>query len=619
MTLPIEESKLLQQISAEYNMAFQYMNPKRVMNLDRYRILSNQSKTKDLVSDKLLFTVFQTSLSKLYDDKLSVVFSPGHPDDTDKVDGLNPVAKYDYYKMGKDQLDYDWDWYSCFWGSGFLDVSEWDGKKKLMRPSVVNNATLLIDPDGSLVNGDQRGFGAYRFWGREIAKTKDQMSKDGYQNFSELTPINDFTSLNYYAKQAVRLAQNLAQPAPVNDFENDYISHLEWWTTIKGEKWIVTVDLKFTKVLKAKKWWDSTWPLIQRKLFPIPNDPLGISIPDLVEDLNRHRSVLMNLGLLMAKSDLYPMYIYDRNVISPTSDLSFGFNKWIPADGNPREGVTPLQKPAAGQIVSYIFDMLDQAAQRSTGATSMQQGVQSEKPRSANEVVRVFNAAEERISTSAKVFGWSEREFWNSWLKNSSHYMTSLHEKWVRIDGPFGPKFKSYSGDDFGFEEDPDIVIESKTLNDAKSQDAKSDAVAFTNLIAQDQSVNRRYWNKRTAKLFGVETEEINRLFPQTPDELIAEDENVRLSENKLVKISIDDDHQTHLLIHANADDTPASIVHIEAHKAALKIKRQQMGMNPETLQNPGNLPMSTQTTPNMVGQGSAPAVKTAPSFQVQQ
>ena len=123
MTLPIEESKLLQQISAEYNMAFQYMNPKRVMNLDRYRILSNQSKTKDLVSDKLLFTVFQTSLSKLYDDKLSVVFSPGHPDDTDKVDGLNPVAKYDYYKMGKDQLDYDRDWYSCFWGSGFFNVS----------------------------------------------------------------------------------------------------------------------------------------------------------------------------------------------------------------------------------------------------------------------------------------------------------------------------------------------------------------------------------------------------------------------------------------------------------------------------------------------------------------
>ncbi len=618
MNLPKAEQDLLNQFQVEYRLGYDYMAPKRIENLTRYRLYSNQKKDKELVSDTLGFTIFNTVHSKLYDDQLSVTFSPSHPDDTDKVDGLNPVAKYDYYKMGKDQFDFDWDWYACFWGSGFLDVSEYDSKKKLMRPSVVNNAVLVLDPDGTLVNGDQRGFGAFRFWGREIAKTKNQMKLSGYQNYQSLTPSFDFSSLAYIDKQYRRTAQDLTTPAQPVDYENDYIPVLEWWTHVNGEKWMFVCDLNFQHILKAKKWSFDQWPLIQRKLFPIPNDPLGVSVFDLIEDKQRARSILTNLGLAMAKADLYPMYVYDRSVISPTSDLSFNFNKWIPADGNPREGVIPLQKPVAGQIVSYIMDLLDQASQKATAASSMQQGVINDKPRSANEVVRVFNQSEDRISTTAKVFGWSEREFWRWWLKNNSTYLTSLHKKFVRIDGPFGTKFEVYSGDDFQFQDDPDIFIESKVLSDAKNQDAKNDAVAFSNLIAQDQSVNRRYWNKRTAKLFGLTSDEVDRLYPPTPDELTARQENISLDKNKLVKIDINDDHVAHLLIHANADDTNAAIVHIEAHKAAIMMQRKLMAANPQTPANPGNMPMNVQNQPNLFGQGSAPAAQTANPNTVQ-
>ncbi len=616
MNLPKDESQLLQQIATEYRMAYDYVAPKRIEVQNRYKLYSNQNKNKELVSDTLVFSVFQTVHSQLYDDRLVTTLVPSKADDTDKVDALNPIIKYDALKMEKDQLDFDWDWYACFWGSGFVDVSAFDADKLLMKPSIVNNAVLLMDPWGTIVNGDNRGLGAWRFWGREIAKTKLEMGNDGFEGYENLTPSSDFSSLSYIDKSFRNIAQGTITPAIPVAYENDLIPILEWWTQVNGQKWLFYTDVKFTKVLKAKKWWADEWPLVQRKLFPIPNDPFGVSVLDLIEDKQRARSILTNLGLQMAKADLYPMYVYDRNVISPTSDLSFGFNKWIPADGNPGEGVRPLQKPIAGPIVSYIMDLLSQGAEKATAANSMAQGAQSEKSRSANEMVRVFDKANQRTSTSAKVFSWSEKGFWRWWLRNNQKYLTKLHEKSVRIDGPFGPHFEIYTGADFDLLDDPDIIIESKILAEAKDDDAKQDAIALNNLIANDQTVNRRYWNKRNAKIFGLDPSEINRLYPQTPDELIAEQENVKLLKNELPKIHINDDHEIHLLIHAKAQDTKAAIVHIEAHKKALMIKR-DMAQAAAPMQAPP--PTSQAQNPNPPGVGTAPATPMPTPNSVQQ
>ena len=614
------EAEILNQIRVEYNFAYQYMNPKRLQNLDRMRLYSNQTRDKSLVGETLVFTVFQTVFSKLYEDSLSVKFSPGHKDDVNKVQSLSPIARYDYGQMDKDQIDYDWDWYTCFWGAGFLDVSEWDPDEKIMRPSVIDNATFLLDPNCTLINGDKRGFGKARFWGREIAKTKFDMSNEGYENYETLAGSNDYSSLAYQDKQARATAQNLGSDVSPTGYDNDYLPLLEWATTVDGKKYIFTSDLKFTKLCKAKEWKQDKWPIIHRKLFPIPGDPFGVSVPDLVEDKHRARSVLMNLGLLDAKSSLYPMYVYDRNAISPTTDLSIGFNKWIPSDGPVNGAVQNLPKQPIGQIVSYIMDVLDQAAQKATAASSMQQGVQSEKPRSANEVVRVFNSSEERISTSAKVFGWSEREFWRFWLEMYEEYFKSAHEKFVRIEGAFGPKFEQITGDIFDFAKDPDIYIESKVLNDAQSQEEVNRTTAFNNLVAQDQSVNRRYLNRRNARIVGgMNQEEIDRLYPPTIDEMKAEDENLSLNKNKLVKIDINDDHLAHLLIHANADTTKATIVHVEAHKRAMMIKRDMAQAPAQVPGNPAEATMSAQVQPNLAGTGSAPAARASTPNSVQQ
>lgn len=168
MNLPTgyDEAKILSQCAIEYKLAFDYVNPKRLQILDRMRLYSNQTKDKSLVGDTTLFTVFNTIHSRLYDDKLAVEFCPGHPDDTWKVDMLSPVYKYDMYKVHKEQIDNDWNFFTEFWGAGWLDLTTWDPEKKMMLPSVIDNATFLVDPNCTLINGDARGLGAARFWGQ---------------------------------------------------------------------------------------------------------------------------------------------------------------------------------------------------------------------------------------------------------------------------------------------------------------------------------------------------------------------------------------------------------------------------------------------------------------------
>jgi len=75
-----------------------------------------------------------------------------------------------------------------------------------------------------------------------------------------------------------------------------------------------------------------------------------------------------------------------------------------------------------------------------------------------------------------------------------------------------------------------------------------------------------------------MEKDEIDRLWPPTIDERIAEDQNDLLNEDKLVPVLPEDDHNVHLEIHTMAKETDASKAHIETHKKALSIKK----TNPE-------------------------------------
>jgi hypothetical protein len=92
--------------------------------------------------------------------------------------------------------------------------------------------------------------------------------------------------------------------------------------------------------------------------------------------------------------------------------------------------------------------------------------------------------------------------------------------------------------------------------------------------------------------------DEVDRLLPPTIDEMRAEDENEKLSDNKLegVQIQATDDHKTHMEIHGKAKDTKAKFAHIEAHKRAMMIQRNNPELFAPFLQPQGPQPDQSPT-----------------------
>jgi hypothetical protein len=126
-------------------------------------------------------------------------------------------------------------------------------------------------------------------------------------------------------------------------------------------------------------------------------------------------------------------------------------------------------------------------------------------------------------------------------------------------------------------------------------------------LALSDPTTNRRYGLKKLAKLNGMTKDEIDRLFPPTIDERIAEDENDRLSDDEFTAVKSTDDHNVHLEMHAKASATNSTYAHIETHKKALSLKK----TNPELFpldQNNQETAFTPPGTPNLSQPAGSPA-----------
>jgi len=65
---------LSRQCRAEYDLAWKHQKPKKDEWEIRLKLYNNQKRDKTAVGDTTLFTIMQTVLASLYNDKLSVTF-----------------------------------------------------------------------------------------------------------------------------------------------------------------------------------------------------------------------------------------------------------------------------------------------------------------------------------------------------------------------------------------------------------------------------------------------------------------------------------------------------------------------------------------------------------------
>ena len=614
-----EQKRCVAQIDKEYHVAFPYNETKRKVQLARLKLYNNQRRDSTTVGDPLMFTVFNTVMASLYDDRLIATWEGrGGEGDEDVEENLNALTAFDYDVMQKNKLDYDWDWDTCFFGRGLVLQMGFDRRKGVMAPlaECLDPTTFIRDPRASSVNGDMQGKGAMRFGGWEVGASYYEL-KDlpGYFNLGMLKKDKETRDMIDETRQARRDAQG-NQHFPQNEeslgkYDNYEFRLLNWVTSIKGVKYLVTLGNNRSVVVRYLKLKNQDrWPITDRSLYPMAHDWDGVSIPDLTEDKQRARAILLNIGLVSAKADVTPTYLFDQTKIKNKNDLNFRINKFVGVDGRIDNVLAPIQKATAHQYVNLIMDVLDQAAQRATATPEIQQGVNPKQERTLGELNLVSSKVDTRYSMSAKIFGWSEADFWKQWyMQYKNHFKNDIDEKVIRIQGAMAPIWRPLKKDNIIALVDPDVKIESKVVSEGRRIREQQSFDQFAGVALADPENNRRYIQRKMGKLRGLNKEELDLMFPPTVDELQAEDENILLNNDKLPKISVTDDHKTHLQVHAKANQNAYSIAHMRSHRKLMIVKRDRPDLfPPQMAQFPGQKPnQQLQQTPPGARPASAP------------
>lgn len=599
-----DRKKLIFQVQAEYRYCRDYVKPRMDESLVRLKLYNNQRRDKKAVGDPLLFTGHSTLLASLYDDRISVKWKPNEMGDITTATNLSVVSEYDYSAMNKPLLDYYQIWDALFFGYGVIDLSNFNRKKMLPVPRVVDPMAWFYDPKGSNINPDEDNLGGMRFLGEEILYTKNEMKESGlYFNLEDVKCSETMDSATAYARQqredALGVNSSLTGGEDLGD--NEYLALLQWKTTFKGKKVLVTLANERELIVRFKYLKADNWEYIAKRAWITPHQFPGVSIPDMVEDKQRMRAVLINLMVLALKSDIKPMYIYNSQAIKNVADLKFGIDRWIAAKGNPETAAIPLQKASPNMgMFSYIYDTLDIGVQKAIASPEIQQGIVSKESRTLGELNLVADKVSTRYSLMVKNMNMGETEFWKLWYQAYKNNMEKdLGEKIVRITGQGEDKFRPFTKENLIAKTDPDVEVVSKVLLDAKKQRLLTKYVNAMQVAMSDPEANKRYILRKFLELSELEEQEINAMLPLTPEEMIAKDQNESLNRNEIVDVLPSDDHRTHIFIHREANVNEASLAHIYTHRKYLKEARKNPEVFPDQA---GQQPVDTMNAQTMMG-----------------
>lgn len=610
--------ELIKQIDREYTMAYDHMKPKWDKWEVRLSLYNNQRRNEEAVGDPLIFTIHQSVLASLYVDQLSSEFAAREPGDEDTASNLNPLAEFDYDEMDKDIIDYMWDWDASFFGVGYCLLMEFSKEFTVPLPQVIDPMVAMPDPFAKSIQGiGRRNMGAAQFFGWEDSATIRQLRDAGvYFNLKNLKQDVSSESnrspfdRNHEARNEAHGLGSIQNKSYNLLGDNRRHRVLNWFTWYRGRLCFVTLAEDRTKVIRFEQLPKTVKyiPVIDRTLFPLSHELHGVSIPDLVEDKQRARSVLQNLVLKSAKLSVLPRYLYNTNKIKNKRDLDSEFNKHVGVDGPVDGSIVPVQNAVIGNEVSYIMNILDSASQRATATPSMNQGVTGEGGRTLGELQLVSQGADTRYSLGARIFGWSERRFWGQWYALYKEYFSDIvDEKIIRINGAAGYMFRTLTRDQIVTAVDPDIKVSSKVVADAERRQELMTFRTFVADIAKDPNTNMRFALKELGRLSAIRRDRVDMLLPPTASELQAEEENIALSKGQKVKVLETDDDMAHIIMHERAAETPAKKAHINAHKRALMLKRAKpemfgspVGMTPELNQVGAGTEMASVDNPDM-------------------
>lgn len=581
-------------IQTLYEESFQFLQERKRRQVSQLVLLNNLQRNDQNISSTLLLTLFNRTLSALYDDRIQIKFLPSQNITQNQINSYNTLAQSDYLEMQKAKLDYDWCWDALFFGRGYMETIRFNKKQKIMEPQVINPLMLGYDPYFENVQD-------WRYYWKWITKSRAELDllirAGALKNISKPSDIPSGIE-TYLYDYKIRRDKAMKAVEPATDSQmGDVFQILEFYGyNENNEKCVYWIDKSFSKIIYEQKLelddgdvivmpdgkavpTGSKWPIVIKEAFRIPHSSVTFSVADLLEDKHRAKSVLLNLAFIAAKDRANPLYGYNPDKVRDvTQFLSRQINQHIPMEDETAAWPLNTQDPMSAGLISFIT-MLQQEATDPVGVGIQVQPSQGNSNNTATEAAIDQQLNDMAQSLQSKVFQFGESEFWSHWFHRYAKHANELGEKMANIVGVKGIDSQIVSLKDFNATFPPGVLVYSAKEAEYKELVARRDLMTlYPNLMQTLDPDGMRNFNKYVFfPKFLNDPSLIDTMFPATLDEIKAEGENEELKINQLPQVSDTDNHLTHIYTHRTLQPmTWAQQFHIMEHEQMYAEQKRQ-------------------------------------------
>lgn len=541
----MDKSAILTQIQREYALGLNYVRPARIRYRDRIMKWNPQSKNGGkIININMVGNYIDTLIASFFTNGVKCKFiSRQWWIWEEEAENLNAVAEFDEREWATQQLKYQVEQDSLFFGVWILNKTGFDHTTLTNTWRCINPLSWIPDPLPTQTG--QFDGKNYRFhWFCMLTNIHDV--KDIYDK----NAINRWFAKQYNMEQNLnRLAyQNKAGTGPIvvseieDNFALDIYTH---YTIIDGKKWkfVTSADMseifyqeKLQPVTKEEKL-DETLiprPVILNYYDPVRWNPFGTSICDKVEDKQNAKSILANLSLMKAKREATGGdFLVNSRLIKNKEELKKKtFDQRLLFIDENEIGTQPIQNAMyelpQSQIKTDVWNMmswLENEAKYDSKIDSLQQWLMPDKSMTKAEAQQLQANANMQLSIKNTIKQWFYREYyfqrWRWYLEN----FKDGEKKWVLLNADFEWTGASLQKDQFITKQMPYIMVGASEDINAIGEQQKNTLMTLYPIITNDpeiKPVNKAIFKRLYLRATWLKPNTINSIFSYTASERIA-------------------------------------------------------------------------------------------------
>ena len=533
---------ILYQIRQEFTTGDDYMKPKRNQILKRLEKHIKQNKEPWLININMVSNTIDTLIAGSYIDEPQVKFvARDNFLESEQADNLNYMARFDMKEQDYQQLDYQVQRDRYFFGLGIKYRHWFDNVKMCPVFYAVNPMTAIFDPTPTLIgkfNANQ-----YKYFGFTLTDSMFNLKNDKQYDKSMLSKLTKDAIDNdqELMKQALSISDN-TQYVCENLLLNYSVTIYHHFTIIDGKRTLVTtdVDKKFIlrqqvikPVLKEEKEDESLVPRPFAFYFYKPErwKVLWVSVPDLLDDKEEAKTVLINANLIKArleafggkfivnsrliknkddilKPSTWPQYIFTNDKLQPNESLA--------------NVMSEIPTATIKQDTMTMNTILEREAVMDTKQDQMQMWVVPDKTMTKAEQQSVQGNANMLSALNMKTYLRGEYDFRFLRWRTYQEYFSISDEKFLLMNQDFEWKSIGIKKDMFITKNNPFIITWSKSDIEAMNEKQKNYWNATLPIIMNDPEIpkiSKLIAKRFTAKLNGMPQNSINQIYSLTPEE----------------------------------------------------------------------------------------------------